>query len=179
MSRKSSDPGIVQWCQSWCAVCLDISLATRPTRGERIEVAMPTATESSEVPTEGAQGAPVIEVSRVVPFPIDKVWQLLTTSSGAEALLGKGAKLGTKGEPWHSADGSHGVVRSYHPLEQVRLTWHADEHARATLVDLRLTPAGADTRLDLRHERIDDPALGQSLPQRWDEALSRIGGPAA
>jgi uncharacterized protein YndB with AHSA1/START domain len=138
---------------------------------------MPTATESSEVPTEGAQGAPVIEVSRVVPFPIDKVWQLLTTSAGAEALLGKGAKLGTKGEPWHSVDGSYGVVRSYHPMEQMRLTWHADEHAAATLIDLRLTSEGSDTRLDLRHERLDQAALGQSLPQHWDEALSRIGAP--
>ena len=136
---------------------------------------MTATTESSEVPTDGAQGAPVIKVSRVVPFPIERVWQNLTTSAGAEALLGEGAKLGTKGEPWHCRDGSHGVVRSYHPMEQVRLTWHADEHAAATLVDLRLTAEGSDTRLDLRHERIDDAALGQDLPQRWDEALVRIG----
>jgi uncharacterized protein YndB with AHSA1/START domain len=144
---------------------------------ERIEVAMTTATESSEVPTEGAQGAPVIEVSRVVPFPIDEVWTLLTTSAGAEALLGEGAKLGTKGEPWHSDNGTHGVVRSYHPMEQVRLTWHADEHAAATLVDLRLTAEDGDTRLDLRHERINDPTLSESMPQRWDAALARIGEP--
>jgi uncharacterized protein YndB with AHSA1/START domain len=137
---------------------------------------MPTAAmESSEVPTEGAQGAPVIEVSRVVPFPIDKAWQLLTTSAGAEALLGEGAKLGTKGEPWHSVDGTYGVVRSYHPMEQMRLTWHADEHAAATLVDLRLTPEGSQTRLDLRHEHLGDAALGQGMPQHWDEALGRIG----
>jgi uncharacterized protein YndB with AHSA1/START domain len=140
---------------------------------------MTAATESSEVPTEGMQGAPVIEVSRVVPFPIVRVWQLLTTSAGAEALLGKGAMLGTKGEPWHCADGSHGVVRSYHPMEQVRLTWHADEHAAATLVDLRLSPEGGDTRLDLRHERIDDAELGRSLLQRWDTALGRLGSPAS
>ena len=152
-------------------------LAVRLGRTERIEVAMTTATEPSEVPTEGAQGAPVIEVSRVVPFPIDTVWQLLITPSGAEALLGQGAKLGTKGEPWHSEDGSHGVVRSYHPMEQIRLTWHADEHASATLVDLRLTSEGGDTRLDLRHEHLDDAALSRALPQRWDDALSRIGGP--
>jgi uncharacterized protein YndB with AHSA1/START domain len=140
---------------------------------------MTAATESSEVPTEGAQGAPVIEVSRVVPFPIDQVWRLLTTSAGAEALLGEGAKLGTKGEPWHSVDGSYGVMRSYHPMEQVRLSWHADEHASATLVDLRLTSQGSDTRLDLRHENIDDAELGRVLPQRWDAALDRIGQTAS
>jgi len=136
---------------------------------------MTAATESSEVPTEGAPGAPVIEVSRVVPFPIDEVWQLLATSTGAEALLGRGARLGAKGEPWRSVDGSHGVMRSYHPTEQVRLTWHADELAAATLVDLRLTAEDGATRLDLRHERVNDEALVQSLPQRWSEALGRIG----
>jgi uncharacterized protein YndB with AHSA1/START domain len=113
----------------------------------------------------------------VVPFPIDTVWQLLITPAGAEALLGQGAKLGTKGEPWHSEDGTHGVVRSYHPMEQIRLSWHADEHAPATLVDLRLTSRGGNTRLDLRHEHLDDAAVSRGLPQRWDDALSRIGGP--
>jgi protein Tex len=155
-----------------------IPLAVRLVRTERIEVAMTATTESGEVPTEREQGAPVIEVSRVVPFPIDQVWQILITPAGAEALLGDGAKLGTKGEPWRSVDGSHGVVRSYHPMEQVRLTWHADEHAAATLVDLRLTSEDGGTRLDLRHERVNDAALGQSLSQRWEEALSRFSGPA-
>lgn len=137
---------------------------------------MTATAESNEVPTEPTQGAPFIEVSRLVPHPIDRVWQVLSTSAGAEALLGSGAQLGTKGEPWRSADGSHGVVRSYHPMQQVRVTWHADEHSAATLVDLQLTPEGDGTRLGLRHEQIPDVALSQSLQQRWEDALSRIGG---
>jgi uncharacterized protein YndB with AHSA1/START domain len=141
------------------------------------EVAMTAMAETNDIPTDQSPGTSVIEVSRVVPQSIEKVWQLLTTSAGAEALLGKGAQLGTKGEPWRSVDGSHGVVRSYHPMEQVRLTWHADEHAAATMVDLRLTAEGEGTRLGLRHERIHDAALGQSLAQRWEQALDRIGEP--
>lgn len=135
-----------------------------------------TAVESNEVPTDRALGATAIEVSRVVPHPIDKVWQVLTTPAGAEALLGSGAHLGTKGEPWRSSDGSHGVVRSYHPMQQVRVSWHADDLAPATSVDLQLTSEGEGTRLDLRHEHISDVALSQSLQQRWEDALSQIGG---
>lgn len=135
-----------------------------------------TATESPEVPTDRAQGAPVIEVSRVVPQPIDEVWQVLITSAGAEAFLGSGAHLGGKGERWRSADGSHGVVRSYHPMEQVRISWHADEHAPATMVELDLTREGEGTRLGLRHEQIPDIAMSQRLQQRWEDALGRIGG---
>jgi uncharacterized protein YndB with AHSA1/START domain len=113
----------------------------------------------------------------VVPHPIDKVWQVLTTSAGWEALLGSGAELGTKGQPWRSTDGSHGVMRSYHPMEQVRLSWHADEQAPATLLDLRLTAEGTDTtRLAVRHENIPDVGLSDSLQQRWEDALGRIDG---
>jgi uncharacterized protein YndB with AHSA1/START domain len=135
-----------------------------------------TAAAEPEVPTDSTLGAPVIEVSRVVPHSIDKVWQVLTTRAGAEALLGSGAQIGTKGQPWHSADGSHGVVRSYHPMQQVRLSWHADDQAPATTVDLQLTSEGEGTRLDLRHEHVPDVALSQSLQQRWEDALGQIGG---
>ena len=135
-----------------------------------------TAAEPNGVPADSAQGAPVIEVSRLVPHAIDKVWQILTTPAGAEALLGSGAQLGGKGEPWRSVDGSHGVVRSYHPMQQVRVSWHADEHAPATLVELDLTPEGEGTRLGLRHEHIPDVALSQGLRQRGEDALGRISG---
>jgi len=109
-----------------------------------------------------------------VPQPLDDVWQVLTTAAGAEALLGKGAELGGKGEPWRSLDGTHGVVRSYHARQQVRLSWHADEHAPASLVELHLLPEGEGTRLSLRYQETPDPSVNQNLRQRWSDALSRI-----
>ena len=133
-----------------------------------------TAPTEPEVPTEHATGAPVLEVSRAVPQPLDDVWQVLTTPTGAEALLGKGAELGGKGEPWRSADGSHGVVRSYHAGQQVRLSWHADEHAPSTLVELHLIPEGEGTRLSLRYQETPDVAVNANLRQRWSDARGRI-----
>jgi uncharacterized protein YndB with AHSA1/START domain len=127
-----------------------------------------------EVPTDSAAGSPVLEVSRAVPQPPDDVWHVLTTPSGAEALLGKGAELGGKGEPWRSADGSHGVVRSYHPMQQVRISWHADEHAASTLVELHLLPEGEGTRLSLRYQETPDAGVNADLRQRWSDALGRI-----
>jgi uncharacterized protein YndB with AHSA1/START domain len=129
----------------------------------------------TDAPADHPQGTAVIEVSRVAPLPIDEVWQVLTTSAGAEALLGAGAHLGGKGETWRSADGSHGVVRSYHPMEQIRLSWHADEHGPATMVELNLTSEGEGTRLGLRHEQVAGVALDKGLQQRWETALGRIG----
>ena len=36
------------------------------------------------------------------------------------------------------------------PAEQIRVSWHASDEAPASLVDLRIIPDGAGTRLDLR-----------------------------
>jgi uncharacterized protein YndB with AHSA1/START domain len=129
----------------------------------------------TDAPADHTQDRAVIEVTRVAPLPIDEVWRVLTTSAGAEALLGAGAHLGGKGETWRSVDGSHGVVRSYHPMEQIRLSWHADEHGPATLVELNLAQDGEGTRLGLRHEQVRGVALNESLQQRWEAALGRIG----
>ncbi|MEP7369193.1 MAG: SRPBCC domain-containing protein, partial [Dermatophilaceae bacterium] len=87
---------------------------------------------------------------------------------------GKGAELGGKGEPWRSEDGSHGVVRSYHPGQQVRISWHADEQAPSTLVELHLLPEGEGTRLSLRYQETPDAGVNENLRQHWSDALGRI-----
>jgi uncharacterized protein YndB with AHSA1/START domain len=116
-----------------------------------------------------------VEVDTVLSHPVDHVWKVLTTNDGAQALLGAGARLGGKGEPWHAEDGTHGVWRSYHPLEQVRVSWHADAHAPRTFVDLQLAPEGDGTRVSLRHERHGaDPVDPEALRQRWSDALTRL-----
>lgn len=119
-------------------------------------------------------GKDAIEVVQHVPRPIDEVWARLTQKDGVEAFLGEGATLGAKGEPWHAADGTYGVTRSYHPEQQVRVSWHADADAPATLVDLQMQPEGDGTLLTLRHEHLDESADREALRSRWDAALDRL-----
>ncbi|MEI2731821.1 MAG: SRPBCC domain-containing protein [Dermatophilaceae bacterium] len=128
--------------------------------------------QQAEVVTEDAQGEHTVEVNALLPHDIDRVWHVLTTNDGAEAFLGEGARLGSKGETWHAADGSHGVWRSYHPLEQVRVSWHATADAPRSLVDLHLAPQGDHTAVSVRHERIQGDAA--ALSDRWRTALARI-----
>jgi uncharacterized protein YndB with AHSA1/START domain len=128
---------------------------------------MTSTTES--VPDEEASHA--VRVSRTISHPIDQVWQHLISPAGTQALLGSGVQLGGKGESWRSDDGTHGVMRSYHPLEQIRVSWHSDEKAPASVVDVRLAAAGHDTRLELTH---DHPTDHDALQRRWDAALDRF-----
>ncbi len=143
---------------------------------------MAPSSESKESTPEGkpdgSSATHVVEVSRTIAAPPDQVWQLMTSPHGAAALLGDGAVLGGKGEPWRTAQGPHGVVRSYHPLEQLRVSWHADDDAPASLVEMDLRPDGDGTEIVVRHERVAD-AASIDLRQHWSAAVDRLAASAA
>ena len=115
-----------------------------------------------------------LDVSRTLPVPVGRVWQLLVSREGASVWLGEGAVLGGKGEPYHCADGTSGVVRSYHPLEQLRVSWHATPDSPPTVVEVDLRADGETTVVDLHHDRIDDADLRDTLQVRWGARLDAL-----
>lgn len=135
-------------------------------------------TSPTQPASEDVGDAYSVRASRTVPAPPERVWACLCTAAGSAALLGPGALLGGKGEPWRSADGPHGVVRSYHPVEQLRVSWHATDDDAPAVVDLHVSPDGDGTRLDLVHERLTVGVDGQALQQRWNTALDRLAAVA-
>ena len=138
---------------------------------------MSSPTQSVPEQSEDAdlEGSPAgVHASTTVAAPIDAVWQHLISPRGTEALLGPGATLGSKGQSWRSTDGSHGVVRSYHPLEQLRVSWHPHEDGPLSVVDIQLGRDGETTRLDLYHEGEGIAADGAGDKRRWDDALGRF-----
>lgn len=119
-----------------------------------------------------------VTVSRSVSKPVKELWKLLATREGAEALLGAGGELGDKGDSWHAADGTYGVVRSFHPLEQIRFSWHAAEEAPKTLVEVDLAAADDGTRVEIRHEHIPNYFDAAALTRRWEQALDKLAAAA-
>ncbi|MDO4717293.1 MAG: SRPBCC domain-containing protein [Propionibacteriaceae bacterium] len=128
--------------------------------------------EQSEATGESLDTA--VTVSRSVSKPLKSVWVTLMGPAGAEALLGPGGQITEKGHVWRAADGAHGVTRSFHPLEQIRFSWHKDDDDPASLVDVRLASEGEGTLLSITHEHLHEGADRQWLRQRWSEALERI-----
>jgi uncharacterized protein YndB with AHSA1/START domain len=123
----------------------------------------------------GAEETETVTVRRTVAHPLKSVWNVLMEPHGASALLGEGGELGGKGESWRASDGSYGVTRSFHPLEQIRFSWHAEEDAPATLVDLRLRPLDDNTtELEIVHDNLPADADRERLTQHWSQALTRI-----
>ena len=115
-----------------------------------------------------------VHVDRLVSQPVGHLWEIAISPAGVEAWLGAGAVLGGKGEHWFAADGTLGVLRSYHAGEQIRVSWHAGEDAPATLVDLHFVPDGNGTRLDLRHEHLPVDTDLDALRAKWSVALDAL-----
>jgi uncharacterized protein YndB with AHSA1/START domain len=112
-----------------------------------------------------------IAVCRVVSQPVKKVWSALLTPPGQIALLGAGARLGDKGDAWQADDGSCGVTRSYHPLEEVRFSWRASETAPRTMVTLNLLPDGDSTTVEIRHDHAGADLDVARLSAHWQGVL--------
>lgn len=120
-----------------------------------------------------------VTVSRSVSLSAKEFWKLLVTRAGAEALLGPGGELGDKGDSWHAADGTFGVIRSYHPLEQIRFSWHAADEAPKTIVDVHLRAAGdSETTVEIVHEHIPSYFDAGKLSRRWETALEKLASAA-
>ncbi|MFZ0529955.1 MAG: SRPBCC domain-containing protein [Propionicimonas sp.] len=120
-----------------------------------------------------------VTVSRSVSQPVKQFWKLLVTREGAEALLGRGGELGDKGDSWHAADGTYGVIRSFHPLEQIRFSWHAAEEAPKTVVEVDLSADGeAATTVEIRHQDIPAYFDTAAITRRWEQALDKLAAAA-
>lgn len=115
-----------------------------------------------------------VTITRLVSSPVKEVWKVLCTPEGGEALLGAGGVIGRKGEKWRAGDGTWGVIRSYHPLEQLRFSWHDGPDAPNTLVDLQLVAAGDATNIEIRHEHVPAQTDTAALVRRWETALDRV-----
>ncbi|GAA4717227.1 hypothetical protein GCM10025782_12900 [Pedococcus ginsenosidimutans] len=117
-----------------------------------------------------------VHASHAVPAPAIQVWQHLISPAGTEALLGEGARIGNKGEPWRAGDGSYGVVRSIHPVEQLRVSWHPHEDGPLSMVDVQLRPDGDGTRVEVYHEGRGIAGDPRGDQQHWADALGRFAG---
>jgi uncharacterized protein YndB with AHSA1/START domain len=131
-------------------------------------------TDSEAQPVGKTDGPPTVTVSRAVSAPLTHVWEVLVSPAGSQALLGGGAVLGAKGEPYHCEDGAYGVVRSYHPLEQLRVSWHSTPDEPPTIVEVDLRADGDATVLDLSQTHLRDGLDLAALEERWSRGLSAV-----
>jgi uncharacterized protein YndB with AHSA1/START domain len=114
-----------------------------------------------------------VHVHLTVRAPVGVVWEALVSPKGTATWLGEGAVLGDKGQSYHCADGTVGVVRSFHPLEQLRLSWHQQVDVEPSLIEIDVAVEGAGTSLRLWHDGLPE-ADREKMQTHWRQRLQAL-----
>jgi uncharacterized protein YndB with AHSA1/START domain len=115
-----------------------------------------------------------IGVSRTVDHPSEAVWRLLTSKRGTAIWLGAGATVSTeKGAPYETADGTIGEIRSFRPLDRIRLTWQPPGGDEST-VQVAISDRGSKTVVGFHQERLNGAAERERQRAHWSAVLDRI-----
>ncbi|HEY9375073.1 SRPBCC domain-containing protein [Streptomyces sp.] len=111
-----------------------------------------------------------IGVSKTFPLPLAAVWDFVVSPEGVALWLGSGASLPTeKGEPYETADGVAGELRSYRPGDRVRLTYGP------TTLQVAVSAAGEGrTVLRFHQERMADAAERERQRAHWQGVMGEV-----
>jgi uncharacterized protein YndB with AHSA1/START domain len=116
-----------------------------------------------------------IGVSRTLPSPAERVWELLTGPRGLALWLGTLDALPTEsGQEYRTAEGTTGELRSRHELDRVRLTWRPSGGEEST-VQVAIARMGEErTLLRFHQERLRDAAERERRRAHWQGALDAV-----
>ena len=117
-----------------------------------------------------------IGVSRTVPFPLEEVWDFLTSPEGSVVWLGAGVqRLDEPGREYQTSQGTSGEIRSFRPLDRVRLTWQPTDWAHDSTVQFTVTGAAAGrTMLRFHQERLADAREREQQRAHWRAVLDAV-----
>jgi uncharacterized protein YndB with AHSA1/START domain len=110
-------------------------------------------------------------------FPVDRAtaWSVLVSAVGLGAWLGRLDALPTgKGEPYETADGVRGEVRSWRPQDRVRLRWQPPERAEPAVLQVALSPSAGGTVVRLHADQLDGPDEREQVLGRFRASLDRL-----
>jgi uncharacterized protein YndB with AHSA1/START domain len=130
-----------------------------------------------ERPTGLTKGAGwEIGVSRSVVFPLDEVWDFLTSAEGSAVWLGAGVqRLDQPGRAYQTSDGTSGEIRSFRPLDRVRLTWQPADWSHDSTVQFTLSRAASGrTVLRFHQERLVDATEREQQRAHWAAVLDAV-----
>lgn len=116
-----------------------------------------------------------IGVSITVRRNVVDVWDYLVSTEGLETWLGSGVGLhGGKGETYETKDGTHGELRSYRPLDRIRLTWQPKDWDHETTVQIALDDKGDRTGIAFHQERLADADERRRQREHWRAVSEQV-----
>ena len=117
-----------------------------------------------------------IGVSRTVPFPMEEVWDFLTSPEGSAVWLGTGVhRLDEPGETYETSAGTAGEFRSFRPHDRVRVTWQPPDWDHGSTVQFTVSSAGPGrTIVRFHQERLADAGEREEQRAHWRAVLNAV-----
>ncbi|GLW92357.1 SRPBCC family protein [Actinokineospora globicatena] len=118
-----------------------------------------------------------IGVSRTVPHPLAKVWDLISGPTGISMWLGPGAVLSpTRGTKYATRDGAVGDVRGYRDRDRIRVTCRPPGWDHFTTIQVTVTAKGDKTLLRFHQEWLANPGERARQRDHWTAVMDRVTG---
>jgi uncharacterized protein YndB with AHSA1/START domain len=116
-----------------------------------------------------------IGVSRSLPVTIDEAWTFLVSDHGVALWLGAGAALPDHPkEPIATADGGSGELRSFRPLDRVRIRWQPGGWDHPTIVQCTVSGGTARTTIRFHQEHLADSTERERQRSHWRAVMDRV-----
>lgn len=114
-----------------------------------------------------------IGVSKTVPYPIEAVWELLTSPEGIAIWLGDGvASIGGKGDRYETTSGTKGEIRSNRPHDRMRLTWRPADWDHDTTMQVAVVAQAGRTLLRFHQEWLADADERERQRSHWQRVMT-------
>jgi uncharacterized protein YndB with AHSA1/START domain len=117
-----------------------------------------------------------IGVSRTVAYALEEVWDFLTSPEGTVVWLGVGVhRLDEPGLPYETTTRTSGEIRSFHPLDRLRLTWQPPDWTHDSTVQVTVSTAGPGrTMLRFHQERLADAEEREQQRAHWRTVIDAV-----
>jgi uncharacterized protein YndB with AHSA1/START domain len=117
-----------------------------------------------------------IGVSRTVGVPVQQVWEFLTSREGSAVWLGAGVqRLDEPGGEYRTVTGTSGQIRSYRPLDRLRMTWQPPGWEHDSTVQVTVTSVGPGrTMVRFHQDRLADAAEREQQRTHWRGVLDAL-----
>jgi uncharacterized protein YndB with AHSA1/START domain len=116
-----------------------------------------------------------IGVSRTLPVAMDDAWSFLVSERGLATWLGPGVRLPDQPtELFTSADGGSGELRSFHPLDRVRVQWQPAGADHTTVVQCTVSGRPGGTTVRFHEEHLIDEVEREQQRAHWRAVMDEV-----
>ncbi|WP_353719680.1 SRPBCC domain-containing protein [Dyadobacter sp. 676] len=120
-----------------------------------------------------------VGVTKTVPVPAAKAWEMITSGAGLAVWLGNLAegKI-ARGQTFRTKDGITGTITVLEPGSHLRMAWKPENWRGSSTLQVRVTGSrskhAGKSVISFHQEKLPDATDREEMKAYWEEKLSRL-----